>query len=131
MQNHEIGLSRIGQIAVVIHDLARATTFYRDTLRMRFLFEAPGLAFFDCGGIRLMLSPPEKPEFDHPGSILYFTVDAIEETARTLKDRGVSFEQEPHLLARMPAHDLWMAFFRDSEGNLLALMSEKTPTKPV
>jgi len=129
MQNQEIGLSRIGQIAVVVRDLARATAFYRDTLRMRFLFEAPGLAFFDCGGIRLMLSPPEKAEFDHPGSILYFTVDAIEETARTLKDRGVSFEQEPHLVARMPTHDLWLAFFRDSEGNLLALMSEKKPAQ--
>jgi methylmalonyl-CoA/ethylmalonyl-CoA epimerase len=119
------GLSQIGQIAVIVHDLPRAVAFYRDVLGMRFLFEAPPkLAFFDCAGIRLMLSPPEKPEFDRPSSVLYFRVSDIQQAAAMLRTRGVSFESEPHLIARMPDHDLWMAFFRDSEGNLFALMSE-------
>jgi len=83
------------------------------------------MAFFDCGGIRLMLAIPEKPEFDHPSSILYFKVDDIERAAETLSARGVTFEAKPHLVAKLPAHDLWLGFFRDSENNLLALMCEK------
>ncbi len=119
------GLSTIGQIAVVVHDLPRAVAFYRDTLGMRLLFEAPPkMAFFDCGGIRLMLSLPEKPEFDHPGSILYYKVDDIKAAPAALRERGARFEGEPHVVGQLPAHDLWMAFCRDSEGNLLALMSE-------
>jgi catechol 2,3-dioxygenase-like lactoylglutathione lyase family enzyme len=98
--------------------------FYRDTLGMRFLFEVPNLAFFDCGGVRLMLSPPETPEFDHPGSVLYYKVADINATYTALKGRDVAFIDEPHLIARMPDHDLWMVFFRDSEGNTLGLMSE-------
>jgi methylmalonyl-CoA/ethylmalonyl-CoA epimerase len=118
-------LTSIGQIAINVHDLERALAFYRDTLELRHLFTAGSLAFFDCGGVRLMLSPPEKPEFDHPGSVLYFKVAAIEEAYRELTGRGVSFIEGPHLIAKMPDHELWMAFFRDSEGNTLALMDEK------
>jgi methylmalonyl-CoA/ethylmalonyl-CoA epimerase len=89
------------------------------------LFKAgPGLAFFDCGGVRLMLTRPEKPEFDHPSSILYFAVADIHAAHQKMKGNGVRFEDEPHLLAKMPDHDLWMVFFRDSEGNLMGLMSE-------
>lgn len=120
----QVALDRIGQIAINVKDLARAVSFYRDTLGMRFLFEVPNLAFFDCGGVRLMLSPPEKPEFDHPGSILYYKVADINATFAALKGRDVSFIDEPHLIARMPDHDLWMVFLRDSEGNTLGLMSE-------
>jgi len=120
----QVALDRIGQIAINVKDLARAVRFYRDTLGMRFLFEVPNLAFFDCGGVRLMLSPPEKPEFDHPGSVLYYKVADITATFAALKGRGVDFIDEPHLIARMPDHDLWMVFFRDSEGNTLGLMSE-------
>jgi len=120
----QVALDRIGQIAINVKDLARAVRFYRDTLGMRFLFEVPNLAFFDCGGVRLMLSPPEKPEFDHPGSVLYYKVADITATFAALKGRDVDFIDEPHLIARMPDHDLWMVFFRDSEGNTLALMSE-------
>lgn len=118
------GLSRIGQIVINVHDLARATAFYRDTLGMRFLFEVPKMAFFDCGGVRLMLGLPERPEFDHPASILYYKVDDIHTAHQVLKERNVAFESAPHLIARMPDHELWMAFCRDSEGNTLALMSE-------
>ena len=120
-----IGISRIGQIAINAHDVERAAAFYQDTLGLNLLFKAgPGLAFFDCGGVRLMLTRPEKPEFDHPGSILYFTVPDIQAAHSTMKEKGVHFEDEPHLVARMPDHDLWMVFFRDSEGNLIGLMSE-------
>src|SRR5437879_6519532 len=119
-----IGLSQIGQIAINVHDSTRATEFYRDKLGMKHLFSAGNLAFFDCGGVRLMLSPPEKPEFDHPSSILYFKVDNIQAAYDRLVHRGVKIEDQPHVVARMPDHDLWLAEFRDSEGNLMALMSE-------
>lgn len=119
-----IGISRIGQIAINVHDLNRATAFYRDTLGLRLLFTAGKLAFFDCGGVRLMLDTPEKPEFDHPSSILYFAVTDIKAAHQKMVAQGVRFEDEPHVIARMPDYDLWMTFFRDSEQNLLALMSE-------
>lgn len=118
-------LSRIGQIFVTAHDLDRAVAFYRDTLGMRFLFQAPPkMAFFDCGGVRLMLGVPEEPEFDHPSSILYYKVDDIQAAWAALRDRGAELLREPHLTARMPDHELWIGFFKDSEGNTLALMSE-------
>jgi methylmalonyl-CoA/ethylmalonyl-CoA epimerase len=120
-------LSTIGQITLVIKDLARAVEFYRDRLGMRFLFQAPpSLAFFDCDGIRLMLSPPEKPGDEAcSGSVLYFRVKDIAAAHVDLERKGVAFLQAPHLIARMPDHELWMAFFSDSEGNTLALMEER------
>jgi methylmalonyl-CoA/ethylmalonyl-CoA epimerase len=120
-----IGISRVGQIAINAHDVERAAAFYQDALGLQLLFKAgPGLAFFDCGGVRLMLTRPEKPEFDHPSSILYFAVADIHAAHEKMKGNGVRFEDEPHLLVKMPDHDLWMVFFRDSEGNLMGLMSE-------
>jgi len=120
-----VGISRLGQIQIRAHDVERATAFYQDVLGLKLLFKAPpGLAFFDCGGVRLMIDRPEKPEFDHPSSILYFVVPDIQAAHAQLKQSGVHFEGEPHQIARMPDHDLWMTFFRDSEGNVMALMSE-------
>ena len=119
-----VGITRIGQIAINIHDLDRAIAFYRDKLGLPLLFTAGTLAFFDCGGVRLMLSHPEKPEFDHPSSILYFNVPDIAAAHRQMLAAGVHFEDQPHFIARMPTHDLWMTFFRDSEQNFLGLMSE-------
>jgi methylmalonyl-CoA/ethylmalonyl-CoA epimerase len=120
-----IGITHLGQVAINTQDVDRAVAFYQDKLGLRLLFKAPpGLAFFDCGGVRLMLSRAEKPEFDHPSSVLYFAVPDIRAAYGKLKESGVHFEDEPHLIAKMPAHDLWMTFFRDTEGNLLALMSE-------
>src|SRR6202023_4435885 len=88
-----IGISRIGQIAINAHDVERAAAFYQDTLGLKLLFKAgAGLAFFDCGGVRLMLSRPEKPEFDHPGSILYFAVPDIQAVHAAMKEKGVRFE---------------------------------------
>jgi len=118
------GITSIGQIAINVKDPARATAFYRDVMGLKFLFNAGTLNFFDCGGIRLMLTLPEKPEFDHPGSILYFKVGDLRATHERMKSAGAKFEDEPHLIARMPDHELWMCFFHDSEGNLLGLMSE-------
>ena len=117
------GLSTIEQIAVNVHDLERATGFYRDQLGMKHLFSVPpNLAFFDCDGIRLMLSLPAKPEFDHPGSIIYFNVPDLKLACATLSERDVQIEEQPTFVADMGTYDLWLASFRDSESNLLALM---------
>lgn len=118
---------KLGQIAMNARDIDRATAFYADVLGLPLLFRAGGLSFFDCGGVRLMLGKAEKPEFDHPGSILYFKVDDIDARHDELETRGVAFLGTPHLVARMPDHELWMAFFTDPEGNTLALMCEKRP----
>jgi methylmalonyl-CoA/ethylmalonyl-CoA epimerase len=107
-----------------VHDLDRATAFYRDILGLPLLFTTGSPTFFDCGGVRLMLSWAEKPEFDHPASVLYFAVSDIASASRQMLNSSVRFEDKPHLIAKMPTHDLWMAFFRDSEQNLLALMCE-------
>jgi methylmalonyl-CoA/ethylmalonyl-CoA epimerase len=117
------GLRRIGQVLVPARDLARAVAFYRDVLGVRFLFEVPRMAFFDLGPVRLMLAEHEG-ENDFSGSILYYGVEDIRDAHATLVERGVDFDQGPSLIAEMEDHDLWMAFFRDSEGNQLALMSE-------
>ena len=116
-------LSRIGQIAVNVHDVARATAFYRDVLGLKFLFAAPKLTFFDAGGTWLMLGLADKPEFDHPSSILYFDVDDITAVHAALAAKGVVFRSEPHLVHRDGARALWLADFRDTEGNTFCLRS--------
>jgi predicted enzyme related to lactoylglutathione lyase len=118
------GLSRIHQISMRVHDVERAVRFYRDALRLPFLFAAPPrLAFFNCDGVRLMLSTPE-PGFDHPGSVVYFAVDDIRQMHETLRSRGVTFRTEPHKIATLADREVWLADFEDTEGNTLALMSE-------
>jgi methylmalonyl-CoA/ethylmalonyl-CoA epimerase len=122
------GLAQIGQIAVPVSDIERAVAFYRDALGMRFLFQAPpGLGFFDCGGVRLMLDAPAKAQTESHSSVIYYKVPDLQAAFETLSSRGVLFEEKPHLIARLPDHELWMAFFRDPDGNLLALMSEVRP----
>jgi methylmalonyl-CoA/ethylmalonyl-CoA epimerase len=120
----KVGITNIGQIAINVHDTQRAVEFYRDKLGLKLLFTAGHLAFFDCGGVRLMLSPPEHPEFDHPASTLYFKVTDIQSAFAHLRQQNVNTVNEPHVAARMPDHDLWLAEFRDSEGNIMALMAE-------
>ncbi|HKP37778.1 MAG TPA: VOC family protein [Pyrinomonadaceae bacterium] len=118
-------LSQVGQIFVNVKDLDRAIAFYRDILGMTFLFQAPpGMAFFDCGGVRIMLGIADRPEMNHPASVIYYKVDDIEKVYETFKARGVVFIIKPHLVAPMPTYDLWLADFKDSEDNILALMSE-------
>jgi methylmalonyl-CoA/ethylmalonyl-CoA epimerase len=118
-------LDQIGQIAVPVSDIERAVAFYRDILGMRFLFQAPpGLGFFDCAGIRLMLDAPAKAQSANFSSVIYYRVADLDTAFEALTARGVVFEAKPHLIATLPDHELWMAFFRDPDENLLALMSE-------
>ncbi len=117
-------VANIGQIAINTHDLPRAVTFYRDAVGLDYSFETDSLAFFMCGEVRLMLSVAESPEFDHPSSIIYFRVGDINAARAELADRGVPFDDEPHLIAEMPDHELWMTFFTDPDRNMHALMSE-------
>jgi methylmalonyl-CoA/ethylmalonyl-CoA epimerase len=126
MSEQNISLGKIGQISVTVHDLERATAFYKDTLGMKHLFSVPPkMAFFDCDGIRLMLAIPERPDLDHPSSILYFKVADIDTAYDALMKRGVRFEGKPILVAPMETYDLWLTEFRDWENNVLALMCEK------
>jgi len=120
------GLGRIAQVALPVKDLPRAIAFYRDSLGMRFLFETPALAFFDAGGVRLMLAAPDAQGAgdDRRSSVLYFAVKDVDQAQRALRARGVHFVREAHVAARMEHHDLWMAFLEDGEGNTLAVMSE-------
>jgi predicted enzyme related to lactoylglutathione lyase len=123
------GLRALGQLSMNAKELARATAFYRDTLGVPFLFEVPKMAFFDLSGLRLMLASPENPAYDHPGSILYFRVADIREAHAALSGRGVAFDTGPQMIADMGDHELWMSFFKDSEGNQLALMAEVPLTR--
>jgi methylmalonyl-CoA/ethylmalonyl-CoA epimerase len=120
-------LTSLQQVSVNVHDLPRAVAFYKEKLGVRHLFDGgPHMSFFACEmGVRLMLAIPEKPEFDHKSSILYFKVEDIEAAHRDLKDRGVAFRDPPHVVARLPGWEVWMAFFDDSEGNLLAITTER------
>jgi predicted enzyme related to lactoylglutathione lyase len=119
-----LGINNIGQISIIVHDLPRATAFYRDTLGLPLLFTAPNLAFFDCGGVRLMLGPADTAELDHPSSILYFRVPDLNVAHQRLVELGVQIVAPPRLIAPMPTYDLWMNAFQDSEGNIMELMSE-------
>jgi methylmalonyl-CoA/ethylmalonyl-CoA epimerase len=120
----QLGLLQIGQVAVPVSDIQRAIAFYRDTIGLRFLFQAPpGLAFFDCAGVRLMLDGASYAEAGH-ASVIYYKVKDLQSACEALSGRGVNFESKPHMVAKMPDHELWMAFLRDPDRNLLALMSE-------
>lgn len=119
-----LGIANIGQISIIVKDVERATAFYRDVLGLPLLFTVPGMAFFDCGGVRLMLGTPSSPEYDHPSSILYFRVPDIQAGYQQLVQHSVEIVAPPRLIAPMPSYDLWMTAFRDSEGNIHQLMSE-------
>lgn len=118
------GIEGIGQIAINVKELERAVEFYREVLGLRYLFEATGMAFFECGDVRLMLSPPSSPEYDHPGSIIYYRVGDMEAAHARLVEASAQVVQAPHVVHRTDAYELWMAFVQDPEGNLLALMQE-------
>jgi predicted enzyme related to lactoylglutathione lyase len=121
-----LSLGHIEQVAIPVRDLARATAFYRDQLGMKLLFEVPPqLSFFDCDGIRLALSISSDPMYDPPGSIVYYRVADIEAAHVELEGRGVEFLRGPHRIAELGDIEIWMAFFEDTEGNTLAITSEK------
>lgn len=117
-----VRFSEIMQVALTVKDVKEATAFYSDVLGMQFLFDAGNMAFFQCGGVRVLIGEGEtKPT----GTLLYFRVQDLQATHASLRERGVEFTEEPHLVARMPDHDLWLAFIRDPSGNLLGIMEEK------
>ena len=124
--NPAFALRDIGQIGLAVSDLEKAVAFYREKLGLKHLFSAPpGLAFFAAGEVRLMLTTPEKPESERFTSAIYFKVADIQQARDALASRGVTFEAEPHRVAKLPDHELWMAFLRDPDQNLLGLMCEK------
>ena len=119
-------LGELGQIAHVVSDIDQAVGFYRDRVGLKLLFRAPpNLAFFACGDVRLMVTQPEGKSTAGANSTLYFKVDDIAATRLVMQARGVRFDDEPHLIAKLPDHELWMTFFRDPDGSLLALMEER------
>lgn len=122
---HGVHLTQIGQIAITVSDLSRSKAFYQHILGINFLFNAGNMAFFQCGAIRIMLGTNETAKSLLPSStILYFKVDDLEGTYARLAALGVSFLQPPHLVAKMPDHNLWMAFLTDPDNNPIGLMSE-------
>lgn len=126
MNTSTLAISRVGQIALNAKNIPEATAFYRDVLGLKHLFSVGDrMAFFECGGVRLMLSQPSSPELDHPSSILYFVVADIEAAHAALVRAGVKIEHPPVMAAKMPDHELWLCPFRDPEGNILELMCEK------
>ncbi|WP_312094097.1 VOC family protein [Niallia sp.] len=117
-------IQKIGQIGVTVKNLDEAIHFYKEKLSLPLLFQADNMAFFDCNGIRLLISLPENEEFDHPSSTIYFQVENIKVAYENLIKKEVEAVSEPHLVAKMGSTETWMAFFRDTEGNIHALMSE-------
>lgn len=118
-------ITAIGQIALTVQDVARSSAFYRDAVGLPFLFAAgPTLAFLDAGGVRLMLSAGDGEFKPGLSSVLYFKVADIIAAHAERRARGVPFVDEPHLVAPMPDHDLWMCFFKDPDGHTMALMCE-------
>jgi catechol 2,3-dioxygenase-like lactoylglutathione lyase family enzyme len=117
-------LAGILQISIPVADVARATAFYRDVLELKFLFAAPNMAFFDCGGVRLYLSG-EGSGRARMGAFVYFKTPDLDRQFAIFKERKVTIHQEPHVIAKMPDHDLWLMWIKDSEGNLLGIMEER------
>jgi methylmalonyl-CoA/ethylmalonyl-CoA epimerase len=122
---NEVGIQSIGQIAIAVSDIEEATRFYRDVLGLNLLFEAPpGLAFFDCDGVRLMLTTKQGAEDDHKTSVIYYRVPDIDAAVKALKQRSVSFVREPQMTAKMEDHELWIGFVRDPDNTLIGIMAE-------
>jgi catechol 2,3-dioxygenase-like lactoylglutathione lyase family enzyme len=115
---------KLGQVAISVRDLDAAVRFYRDRVGLTFMFQAPNVAFFDCGGVRLMLGLNEEPEKKPYGTVLYYQIEHIHEVFDTLQKREIEVVGEPHLVARMADFDLWMAFLRDPDGNIFGIMEE-------
>jgi predicted enzyme related to lactoylglutathione lyase len=128
MSSPTLATSDIGQIAITVSDVDKAVVFYRDVLGLKFLFSAgPNLAFLAAGSVRLMLSTPQGAGTVGKNSLLYFKASDIAATHAAIVARGATGERAPQLAARMPDHELWLAFIRDPDGNLVGLMEEKRP----
>ena len=114
-------IQRVGQIGIPVKDLENATYFYQHVLGLTLLFNTDTMAFFECNGVRLLLSLPENDEFSHPNSVVYFQVEDIKDTYSNLIDKGVSFIDEPHSVAKMGQTETWMTFFKDTGITLMLL----------
>lgn len=117
-------IQKIGQIGVPIKSVENAIAFYKKALGLPLLFSTDSMAFFECNGQRLLLTLPEKDEFSNSSSVIYFQVENIKDTYEELIKKGVSFIDQPHVVAKMDQTETWMTFFKDTEGNTHALMSE-------
>lgn len=117
-------IKNVGQIGIPVKDIHRAMDFYQNKLGLTLLFNTDIMAFFDCDGLRLMLTLPEKEAFDHPSSVIYFLVYNINDTYKDLESKNVVFLDKPHMVTRMGQTETWMVFFKDTEDNTHALMSE-------
>ena len=117
-------IKNVGQIGIPVKDIQRAMDFYQNKLGLTLLFNTDIMAFFDCDGLRLMLTLPEKEAFDHPSSVIYFLVYNINDTYKDLESKNVVFLDKPHMVTRMGQTETWMVFFKDTEDNTHALMSE-------
>ena len=117
--------AKVGQLAIPVEDFEKGVAFYRDTLGIPFLFSAPPqMAFFNCGGVRLLVGVMPAGQTAQRGSAIYFNVGDIHSVHSTLENSGVLFQQKPHMVHRTPTSELWLAEFKDPDGNQLALMSE-------
>ncbi len=117
-------IEKVGQIGVPVKDLSRAINFYKEKLELPLLFNTDSMAFFECNGLRIMLTLPEKEKFDHPSSVIYFQVNHIKDAYERLIEKQVTFISEPHVVTKIGQTETWMVFFEDTEGNTHALMSE-------
>jgi methylmalonyl-CoA/ethylmalonyl-CoA epimerase len=120
-------LSKIRQIAIPVRDITLAKRFYQDTLGMRHLFDAPpGLSFFDCGGVQLMLAGPEGQgkDGDQQHAVLFYDVSDIKATHARIKSSGAKSLEEPRIIARMNGREIWISSVSDGQGNVVGLMSD-------
>ncbi|MCM3710653.1 VOC family protein [Sporosarcina luteola] len=117
-------IKKIGQIGVPAKNIERATAFYQEQLGLQLLFNTDTMAFFDCDGVRLLVSLPEKEEFANSSSVLYFHVEDIKQAFEEYKEKGIVFIDEPHVVAKVEQTETWMVFFKDTEDNMHALLSE-------
>ena len=119
----EVGVRGLAQVALTVRDVERAKAFYGEALGLPHLFDAPpGLSFFQCGATRLMLSQPEGPE-TVGNSILYYGVEDVDAAHAALIARGIDFEEGPKTIAKVEDKEIRLAICRDSEGNLMGLIS--------
>ena len=118
-------ITGILQVAITVKEIDRATAFYRDILGLPLLLTAPNMAFFNCGGVRLYLSGEKGSEHGGSNSFIYFRTPDVDALLADAKAKDVSIHQEPQIIARMPDHDLWLMWIKDSEGNLLGIMEER------
>ncbi len=128
----KLTIDRLHQVALTTKNISRSCEFYRDTLGLKQIevIDPPGLAFFDVDGVRLSLMQDAGAEPSN--SVIYFRVSDIDSAVEVLKQKSVSLEQEPELVFKdeegqfgEAGEEEWMAFFRDPDGNLLALVSRK------